>query len=228
MLPNSGFNCKRKRKCWGAEEEEGGVKQMRVASPTLSRQVYPLPDLVADHSNPTSDDDQVMDMDQDMPDSSSIVGPPSPLERCAQESYVYESGGSGGFGFGPGVEEDGLEMDMVDDMGSHKSYPSLTPHTSPNHFSNQNGNAMFRASSQLAAQPFSTGLPAPAARGIFQPTMSNPLPLNATEVEKARAQHGPWCKSIPRLIMSKYPDINGKRSMWTVCEDCGACEKTQD
>lgn len=89
-----------------------------MRSPTFNHPGFPLPELVADHSNNASDDDQVMDMDQDMPDSSSAIGPPSPAGGYAQDSYSYGAGGSGGFGFGPGAEEDEFEMDMMDDMGT--------------------------------------------------------------------------------------------------------------
>ncbi|TYJ56992.1 hypothetical protein B9479_002271 [Cryptococcus floricola] len=233
MAPTAaaGFKSKRKRMSWGAEEEESGSKHMRVRSPTMQYSNYAVPDLVADHSNNASDDDQVMDMDQDMDmaDSSSAVGPSSPVDNYSQGSYAYESGGSGGFGFGPGAEEDGFDdLEMVDDMGAKytKNFPSLTPHPNPHHFSNQ-GTGM-RGTSPLAAQAFSTGLPAPPTRGVYQPTASAPLAANATDIDRARSQHGPWCKSIPKLIMSEYPGANGKRSMWTVCSDCGACEQTTD
>lgn len=230
MPSGSSFKPKRKRMSWGAEEEENGAKHMRMRSPTFNHAGYPLPELVADHSNNASDDDQVMDMDQDMPDSSSAIGPPSPAEGYAQDSYSYGAGGSGGFGFGPGAEEDEFEMDMMDDMGTiqMRNYPSLTPHPNPHHFSNPGNDTNLRGTSPLAAQPFSTTLPAPPARGIFQPTVSGPLTPGASDIEKARSQHGPWCQSIPKLIMSEYPDASGRRSMWTVCSDCGACEKTQD
>ncbi|WVQ80626.1 hypothetical protein IAT38_002731 [Cryptococcus sp. DSM 104549] len=244
---------KRKRMSWGADEEESGAKHARVRSPVLNHQSsFPLPDLMPDHSNSASDDDHMMDQDMDMdmgsgmgmPDSSSAVGPPSPVDRYNSGAYMYESGGSGGFGFGPGAEEDEFESDMSDDNmggGSMKTYPSLTPHPNPHHFSNggslsshvhphsTNGNFYNgRATSPLAAQQFSTTLQAPgSARGIFQPTMSQPLPQGASEVEKARAQHGPWCKSIPKLVMSDYPDASGNRSMWTMCGDCGAVEMAQ-
>ncbi|WVQ72605.1 hypothetical protein IAR50_002163 [Cryptococcus sp. DSM 104548] len=234
MAPTAaaGFKSKRKRMSCG-EEEETGYKQMRVRSPTMQYN-YPVPDLVADHSTNVSDDDQAMDMDQDtdmdMADSSSAVGPSSPVEHYTQGgSYAYETGGSGGFGFGPGAEEDGFdELEMMDDMGAKhtKNYPSLTPHPNPHHFSNQG--AGMRGTSPLAAQAFSTGLPAPPSRGIYQPTVSGPLDANATDVDRARSSHGPWCKSIPKLIMSEYPGADGKRSMWTVCSDCGACEQTTD
>ncbi|WVQ99316.1 hypothetical protein IAU59_006448 [Kwoniella sp. CBS 9459] len=172
--------------------------------------------------------------------------------------YVFSSGGSGGFGFGPGAEEDELELEMMDDMGAGamksafpSSYGSLTPHPNPHHFSNphyqtslsshpnghlHNGNANFpaynsqRATSPLAAQAFSTSLPAPAgaARGLMQPAYAGPVPVGANEVEKARMQHGPGCKSIPKLVLSEYPDpTTGRRSMWSLCNDCGACEMAQ-
>ncbi|KAK8864302.1 hypothetical protein IAR55_001549 [Kwoniella newhampshirensis] len=257
MPSGSIFKAKRKRMSWGMDEEEN-TKHIRVRSPVLSHQhSFTLPELMTDHSNSASDDDQAMDHDMDldmdmdgamdMPGSSSPVGPRSPVERCGG-SYMYESSGTGGFGFGPGAEED--EMEMMDDMGAGQMkslYPSLTPHPNPNHFSNKgyqstltahphshttNPNfsaASGRPTSPLAAQPFSTSLAAPGqARGIFQPSHSAPLPPNATEVDKARAQHGPWCKSIPRLVLSEYPDaVTGQRSMWSICGDCGACERAE-
>ncbi|WWD17401.1 hypothetical protein CI109_101842 [Kwoniella shandongensis] len=260
MASGSSFKAKRKRMSWGMDEEEN-TKHIRVRSPVLTHQhSFTLPELMTDHSNSASDDDQAMDQDMDMdgdmdmPRSSSPVGPRSPVERCVG-SYMYESGGSGGFGFGPGAEED--EMEMMDDMGSSQMksaypdlplYPSITPHPNPNHFSNKgfqstltahphshttNPNfaaASGRPTSPLAAQPFSTSLAAPGQqiRGILQPTASAPLPPNATEVDKARAQHGPWCKSIPRLVLSDYPDAaTGQRSMWSICGDCGACERAE-
>jgi len=57
---------------------------------------------------------------------------------------------------------------------------------------------------------------------------AQPLGANASEIEKARSQHGPQCKSIPKLQLSQYPDPQtGKHSMWTWCTDCGTVEKTQ-
>lgn len=72
----------------------------------------------------------------------------------------------------------------------------------------------------------------------------------AGEVMKARSAHGyahfpsntscdvltvyyqffrrPHCKTIPRLVLSDHPDPNtGKRSMWTMCSNCGSVEMVQ-
>jgi hypothetical protein len=120
-------------------------------------------------------------------------------------------------------------------------YPSLTAHPNPHHFTNASSSfgahahTHARATSPFAAQAFSTTLRAPGhtsprsgAHGILQPAMASALPFNATDVDKARAQHGPQCTRIPKLVLSQYPDpITGKKSMWTVCEDCGACEPAQ-
>ncbi|WVR07137.1 hypothetical protein IAU60_004178 [Kwoniella sp. DSM 27419] len=247
MLQSNSSFTKRKRNSWAADEDEAS-KHIRVCSPTM-QQSYPLPDLMTDHSNSASDDDQTMDHDGDMDmDSDMNVHMAMGMSNTGayahdhqeesdrgMQGYMFASGGSGGFGFGPGAEED--ELEMMDDMGAStikSSYPgnysSLTPHPNPNHFSNphyQSGQNI-RASSPLAAQAFSTGLPAPAPRGLMQPASAGPVAFNASDVEKARNQHGPGCKSIPKLVMSDYPDpVTGNRSMWSICGDCGACEMAQ-
>lgn len=134
-----------------------------------------------------------------------------------------------------------LELMSLAHYPSLALYPSLTPHPHPHHitnkipFSSTLGFGGKRSTSPLSVQPFSSGLRGPATNsalatgarsGVFQPTISAPLGANATEVERARAVHGPQCKSIPKLKMSDYPDpATGERSMWTVCGDCGSCER---
>ncbi|KAI9639703.1 uncharacterized protein MKK02DRAFT_40025 [Dioszegia hungarica] len=246
---------KRKRGSWCVEDftyEQN--KQMRTRSPRLDRrhtyQDAP-PDLVTDSSATASDEDQAMDQDMDMSSDADhdmdmgmdeSGGGGFEYEngavdaRMRRESmddgqganYSFGSGGSGGFGFGPGAMED------EDDEGSEGSgkptypcqpYPSLTPHTNPNHFSNQPFS--IRPKSPLSAQPYSTSLRAPRAPGLLQPTSAGPLAPNANDVERARAQHGPQCRSIPKLVLSQYPDpVSGERSMWTHCGDCGAMERS--
>lgn len=104
-------------------------------------------------------------------------------------------------------------------------YPSLVPHPNPNHFSNIPPYTSM-PTSPFSAQAFSTSLSAPAPRGLMQPSQSAALRADASDVEKARAQHGPWCKSIPRLVMSNYADpMTGQKSMYTMCQDCGMVEK---
>lgn len=108
----------------------------------------------------------------------------------------------------------------------YQHYPSFTPHTNPHHFSNLTSSGTIRPKSPLSAQAFSTSLRAPRAPGLLQPTVAAPLGADATDVERARAQHGPQCRSIPKLVMSQYPDESGKRSLWSQCVDCGATERS--
>lgn len=168
--------------------------------------------------------------------------------RGQSMGYAFGSSGSGGFGFGPGAMEDD-DDDCSEGSGKGESpfsclhpklaliylatypcaiYPSLAPHTNPHHFSNLTNNNpnSLRPKSPLSAQPFSTTLRAPPRTpGLLQPTIAAPLGANATDVDRARAQHGPQCKSIPKLVMSPYPDVvTGKRSLWSQCGDCGAVE----
>ena len=84
--------------------------------------------------------------------------------------------------------------------------------------------ANYAGQAQAAMQ---TGQLASSHVGILQPSASDPLQFGASEVEKARAQHGPQCKSIPKLVLSPYPDpVTGSQSMWTMCRDCGAVERS--
>lgn len=97
---------------------------MRVRSPPLDRrQTYPTPDLIADSSAPTSDDDT---MDVEMPDQPEgdheqemdMNGGGFEYENGAvdqtrvrhdesrDQGYAFGAAGSGGFGFGPGAMED--------------------------------------------------------------------------------------------------------------------------
>ncbi|THV06801.1 hypothetical protein K435DRAFT_773118 [Dendrothele bispora CBS 962.96] len=36
------------------------------------------------------------------------------------------------------------------------------------------------------------------------------------------AHHGSHCSSIPKLRVACAPGLNGQRTMWSFCEDCGA------
>jgi hypothetical protein len=118
-------------------------------------------------------------------------------------------------------------------------FPSLTPHTNPNHFSNiapytsnmpmsfDNPNA-FRPSSPLSAQPFAQTLRAPTMMnvGLIQPALAEPVPWDASAIERARAVHGPNCKSIPKLVISPHANPStGKQSLYSMCPDCGSVEQ---
>jgi hypothetical protein len=37
--------------------------------------------------------------------------------------------------------------------------------------------------------------------------------------------HRPHCNSIPKLVLSEHPSANGERSMWSMCQSCGSCER---
>ena len=144
----------------------------------------------------------------------------------------------------PGIHYSCNQADpLVEDYPT--PYPSLTPHPNPNHFSNHvpytNTSALntsrspfqtdaplafaIRPKSPLSAQTFSTALPAPRSAGLLQPALNGPLGPDATPIERARAAHGPQCKSIPKLTVSPYPDPGtGKQTMYSLCPDCGAIE----
>lgn len=212
-----------------------------------------VPDLMTDCSNSASNSDEDMAMDQDMEDIyPAQASSPVYDDRGFVPRYDYEYGmsGSGGIGFGPGAEEDDdftEEMMESSKTQAFSTLPSLTPHTNPNHFSNVppytsntslgfdgvnasgmgNGTAFIRASSPLSAQSFSTTLRAPnPTTGLIQPMVTAPLPFDANPVERARAVHGPNCKSIPKLMISPHPDpLTGKQSMYSMCPDCGSCER---
>ncbi|ORX36779.1 hypothetical protein BD324DRAFT_656613 [Kockovaella imperatae] len=252
----SGSTLKPKRKYSGDEEEPELAQQQQQQTfslPPFKRRntvsdSYAVPELVPDHSNSASDDDIAMDQDQGMESLES----PNEMDRdgcgiAMGRNYAYESGGSGGFGFGPGAEED----DVMEEASSGHStnyptvYPSLTPHPNPNHFSNlppYTNSASFntytappenavsftvRPKSPLSAQAFSTTLAPPSrSAGLLQPTINAPLGPDATAIERVRAAHGPQCKSIPRLTVSPYPDpITGSQTMYSMCPDCGTIEK---
>ncbi|KAK4689059.1 hypothetical protein P7C73_g1053, partial [Tremellales sp. Uapishka_1] len=212
---SAGVKSKRKRMSWTTDDFDT-AKIMRVRSPPLNRtSTYP-PDLIPDQS----DEDQNMDLDEDAVAESSDAG----------AAIRFGASGSGGFGFGPGMQEDldeEEEVEMEDGMGAVRAqsrttfYPSLTLHPNPHHFSQ-------KPPGPWTAQSFSTSLKPPSsAKGLLQPTVQTPA-WNANEVEKARTVHGSQCKSIPKLVLSDYPDpVTGNRSMWTVCGDCGACEMAE-
>jgi hypothetical protein len=223
-----------------------------------------MPDLMTDHSNSASDEDQDISMDEGDCEMNGGTGPQIVLAQSGNDNgyqnggqtgnYSFGSGGSGGFGFGPGAEEDEEILDVSSKEGqltlssgrnvladrtahypSLALYPSITPHPNPHHITNQPaahpGFGIARSNSPLSVQPFSSGLRSPSSMtttraGVFQPTLAAPLGENASDVERARAVHGPQCKSIPKLVMSEHADpITGQRSMWTVCGDCGSCER---
>jgi hypothetical protein len=204
-----------------------------------------------------------MDMDEDADQD---------MESLIFETHAFDRGGEidyglirrGGFGFGPGAEEDepvesisrgrrdhsskylhrGQKMSFIrfpsEYYPSVSVYPSLTPHPHPSHFTNlppytsrtaSSASSLplahNRPASPWSAQPYSTTLRAPIPiRGLLQPALATPVSADASDIEKARAQHGSQCKSIPKLVMSLHPDpITGEKSMWSICGDCGACEK---
>lgn len=195
-------------------------------APAFAHGFPPAPDLIPDslHSASASDSDRMdNDMDFDMDDTSDAGAAREPTIVDPQYQYSYSEGGSGGFGFGPGADEDELSSD--DGKGVPSLYPSLTPHPNPHHFSNAATGA-WAAQTTAAAAAAAPRTSWMTRAGLIQPTPAMPLGPDATAVDHARNQHGPGCTSIPKLRMSDYPDpATGTRSLWAVCQDCGAVER---
>ncbi|GMK58023.1 hypothetical protein CspeluHIS016_0500550 [Cutaneotrichosporon spelunceum] len=190
-----------------AEEIIGldATKHVRTLPPSVEGPggfAFPInmPDLVTDASTSASASDVMdHDMDFEMDDAELSRQPPQ---------YSYAEGGSAGFMFGPGADED----EMSDDS-DFKGYPTLD---------------IYPPVPQTAwsAQSYATNLAPPtSALGLMQPAPSAPLGDDATAVDFARSQHGPHCTSIPKLKMSDYPDASGGRSLWAVCPDCGQMQR---
>ncbi|KAL7421731.1 hypothetical protein Q5752_003502 [Cryptotrichosporon argae] len=235
----SGTKPKRKRAA-SAECEDPGVKCVRHAPHFDRRTTFPLhqrvPDLI-DHTSSGSeatDTDADIDMDGPMPMPMSASGPAPAYSQSSPIRPSFEcSGGSGGFAFGPGAEEDMSDDEPSWSMVANGTYPSLIAHTNPHHFSNLpsvHATTPAYGSSPWHAQPYATTLPAPApaSNGLMQPAPAVQLPFGASDVDRARNTHGPHCPGIPKLTLSDYPDpATGQRSMWTTCPSCGACERAQ-
>jgi hypothetical protein len=211
---------KRKRSFEDEPDEEqimglDATKHIRTLPPSVEGPggfAFPInmPDLVADASTSASTSDVMdHDMDFEMDDAEPTRQPPQ---------YSYAEGGSGGFMFGPGADED----EMSDDSDG-KGYPNLDIY--PSQHSSTFYAAPVSPQTAWSAQSFATNLAPPVSPGLMQPTASAPLGQDATPVELARSQHGPHCISIPKLKMSDYPDPSGGRSLWAVCPDCGAMER---
>ena len=110
---------------------------------TVTDTPFGLPDLVPDHSNCASDDDVAMDGDQDQGMEETLDSPisgdvdtndreESDLGVGIGRSLAYGEMGTGGFGFGPGAEED----DMMQEEGRTEATLSelpLTPLLKPAH-----------------------------------------------------------------------------------------------
>jgi hypothetical protein len=203
---------------------------------------------MTDHSASNSDEDVNMDLDDE--ERRSVYD--SPMEEGGSVGFTFGEGGSGGFGFGPGAEEDDFEQRSMAESSEYyecaqesvlipvELYPSINLYPSKQGIANLGHHPnrypyatsipaqlsllpKSRPASPLTAQAYSTTLAAPVR--LLQPAMAMPLSTNASEVEKARAMHGPQCKSIPKLVMSQYGNEQGEKSMWTVCGDCGAAER---
>lgn len=193
------------------------AKHIRTLPPSVAGPggfAFPInmPDLVPDMSTSASASESDA-MDYDMEE----------VTEPSSANYSYSEGGSGGFFFGPGAEED----EMTDEE-SDKGYPNLDIYPRVDYFGAGSSTAASTSNSvpvtpisPWSAQPYATNLPAP---GVIQPTVAV-VSEDATPTERARATHGPQCTSIPKLRMSDYPDASGERSLWAMCPDCGAMER---
>lgn len=104
---------------------------MRTKSPS-SRQIaafQPPPELLTDYSNSASDEDQAMDQDMDQDQDMDNDALNGSANRFRDSPYNEELGfrfghqGSGGFGFGPGAEEDcGMDAEDEREDGMSKFY----------------------------------------------------------------------------------------------------------
>jgi len=199
------------------------MQHLRIQPPQFDGNVgFPL-DLMPDMttSATASESDNMMDHDMDFDMDETLQ---TPAYAAPETQYCYAESGSGGFGFGPGAEEDEMESDD----GSPKTgyaelgmYPTGVAHPNPHHFTTTlppYGNQSAPAS----ANPWNAS---GTATGLIQPSSGMALGPDASAVDRARNAHGPHCKSIPQLRMSDYPDANGARSMWSLCPDCGTCER---
>lgn len=169
-----------------------------------------MPDLISDMSTSASaSESSGMDFEMDEP------------TEPTEANYSYSAGGTGGFFFGPGAEEDEMSDEEVEKEYPEYQYqnPTTDYFTVP---STTNNSVPVTPISPWSAQPYATNLPAPA--GIMQPAVTV-LAEDATPTERARATHGSQCTSIPKLRMSDYPDASGERSLWAMCPDCGAMER---
>ena len=212
VASNAPFNVKRKNMEEEASDQvsyfppsfDAHLHQYIRSPPLKRRATFPVP-----QAQP--DDDMAMDEDPISHNPTQEVVPEQPQhdDRGFVPRYDYEYGmsGSGGIGFGPGAEED---EDMSEEtMGASHSPISAQPY-----------------SSTLAPPQQYASSAMPGSSGVFQPSAAGPLPIGASEIEKARASHGPQCKSIPKLVVSPYPNpLTGKQAMYTMCPDCGSCEQ---
>lgn len=160
---------------------------------------------MTDHSNSASDEDQTMDMDEDADQD---------MESLIFETHAFDRGGEidyglirrGGFGFGPGAEEDepvesisrgrrdhsskylhrGQKMSFIrfpsEYYPSVSVYPSLTPHPHPSHFTNLPPYTS-RTASSASSLPLAHNRPAsPWSRSalLHHPSSANPNPRSAS------------------------------------------------
>jgi hypothetical protein len=166
-------------------------------------------------STTASESDAGMDHDMDFDMDDALE---TPYGAPAMQ-YCYAESGSGGFGFGPGAEEDEMDSDegsLKDGYAQLGVFPAAGSHPNPHHFSNIPPYTSFAAQSTPIT---------PVTPGLIQPASGMAMGPDANAIERARNVHGPHCTSIPQLRMSDYPDSAGSRSLWSVCPDCGTCER---
>ncbi|KIY63352.1 hypothetical protein CYLTODRAFT_360114 [Cylindrobasidium torrendii FP15055 ss-10] len=86
-------------------------------------------------------------------------------------------------------------------------YPSFDIY--PNAFFNANGTV---AADSDSFATYSGSVPVPA--GLLQPPTGF-------------VHHGTGCSQIPKLRVACAPGIHGERTMWSLCEQCGAIQMVE-
>ncbi|KAJ7078887.1 hypothetical protein B0H15DRAFT_859620 [Mycena belliarum] len=55
-----------------------------------------------------------------------------------------------------------------------------------------------------------------------------PSPVGLLQPSSAFTHHGSGCSQIPKLKVACAPGLNGQRTMWSFCEQCGAISMVDD
>ena len=94
-------------------------------------------------------------------------------------------------------------------LGSSPAYPTFDIYPMPFFNSSGSVNTNSHNYAHYATQP-----PSPPI-GLLQPSSSF-------------AHHGSSCSQVPKLRVACAPGLNGQRTMWSFCEQCGAISMVEN
>ncbi|KAK7472876.1 hypothetical protein VKT23_000984 [Stygiomarasmius scandens] len=98
---------------------------------------------------------------------------------------------------------------------SISSQSSASPTTPPTHYT-------------LEASPLPLVQEVPMESDSVNLAPTQPPPnVGLLQPQGGFAHHGSRCSSIPKLRVACAPGLNGERTMWSFCEDCGAISMVQ-